>query len=174
MCTEWCKNEKPILSEYAGKTYKKFMLLLVYCKVVLYSYMIYCTIILQLCCLLLNSPIVKHHYRKSVLYIEVPSSTITHCIMNALMLPLLYQRHVPSERFFHPLQFRTATGESIGKKFKWAYDDHRAIQLWFKQIWSVWISFDSIVDFVKEQYSPKPSVVVVWCFKLNLRLQQPG
>ena len=35
------------------------------------------------------------------------------------------------------------------------------------------LSFDSVVDLVKEHYSPKPSVIVQR-FKFNSRLQQPG
>ena len=35
------------------------------------------------------------------------------------------------------------------------------------------LSFDSVVNLVKEHYSPKPSLIVQR-FKFNLRLQQPG
>ena len=35
------------------------------------------------------------------------------------------------------------------------------------------LSFDSVVDLVKEHYSPKPSVIVQH-FKFNSRLQEPG
>ena len=35
------------------------------------------------------------------------------------------------------------------------------------------LSFDSVVDLVKEHYSPKPSVIVQH-FKFNSKLQQPG